>query len=71
MDELVSYNKKNSESLLSFHRTGGINPIFAQELHRQHIDRVVDGALKDANLSAADVDAIAVTNRPGEDIRDK
>lgn len=49
-----------------FYRTGGINPSFAQELHRIHIESVVDDALKAANLSVADLDAIAVTNRPGK-----
>lgn len=47
-------------------RTGGINPNFAQELHRMHIESVVDDALNEANVSIADVDAIAVTNRPGK-----
>lgn len=46
-------------------RTGGINPIFAQELHRLHIENVATKALQQANLTVADVDAIAVTNRPG------
>lgn len=31
-----------------------------------HIESVVDDALREANLSVADLDAIAVTNRPGK-----
>lgn len=31
-----------------------------------YIEGVVDGALKDANFSVNDLDAIAVTNRPGK-----
>lgn len=47
-------------------RYGGINPPMAQEFHRQHIECVVNEALSVANLNVADdVDAIAVTNRPG------
>lgn len=30
-----------------------------------HIEGVVDAALEQANLAVSDVDAIAVTNRPG------
>lgn len=46
-------------------RCGGINPPIAQEFHRQHIELVVAESLAKANLSVNDVDAIAVTNRPG------
>ncbi|XP_031637954.1 probable tRNA N6-adenosine threonylcarbamoyltransferase, mitochondrial [Contarinia nasturtii] len=53
-------------SQLQFHlRAGGINPIFAQELHRLHIEDVVTEALEGANMKVTDVDAIAVTNEPG------
>lgn len=31
-----------------------------------HIESVVDDALKGTNLSMTDLDAIAVTNRPGK-----
>lgn len=51
------------------HRYGGIIPPIAQDLHRQHIERVVAGALQPSahhrQYTVADVDAIAVTNRPG------
>lgn len=39
--------------------------MFANELHREHIEGVVARALNDAKLSVSDVDAVAVTNRPG------
>lgn len=51
---------------LNPYRNGGIDPNFAQELHRLHIENVVTEALQGANLTVADVDAIAVTNRPGK-----
>lgn len=51
--------------LFEFPRTGGINPNFAQELHRMYIESVVDDALNEANLSVDNLDAIAVTSRPG------
>lgn len=44
---------------------GGILPPIAQESHRRHIEQVVSRSLKEANVSIIDVDAIAVTNRPG------
>lgn len=37
----------------------------AQEFHRQHIECVLNETLLRANLTVADVDAIAVTTRPG------
>lgn len=37
----------------------------AQEFHRQHIECVVQESLFRANLTVADLDAIAVTSRPG------
>ena len=44
---------------------GGIIPPVAQAFHREHIERVVDESLKQANVAVEDLDAIAVTNRPG------
>ncbi|XP_031637987.1 probable tRNA N6-adenosine threonylcarbamoyltransferase, mitochondrial [Contarinia nasturtii] len=53
-------------SQLQFHnKCGGINPPIAQEFHRLHIEDVVTEALKGANMKVTDVDAIAVTSRPG------
>ncbi|KAL1399007.1 hypothetical protein pipiens_008523, partial [Culex pipiens pipiens] len=44
---------------------GGIIPPVAQEFHRDHIENVVQRTLDQANMSCGDLDAIAVTNRPG------
>jgi N6-L-threonylcarbamoyladenine synthase len=44
---------------------GGVVPELAARAHLQVVDRVVDGALREAGLSLADVDAIAVTAGPG------
>ncbi|KAJ6633197.1 putative tRNA N6-adenosine threonylcarbamoyltransferase, mitochondrial [Pseudolycoriella hygida] len=58
-----------SESVHSQHsqhlRYGGIIPPIAGELHRQNIENVVSEAFRKANLTPNDIDAIAVTNRPG------
>lgn len=45
---------------------GGIIPPIAQELHRQNIARVVDETMAQAKLDFNELDAIAVTNRPGK-----
>lgn len=44
---------------------GGIIPPVAQEFHRENIESVVQRTLDQANMSCADLDGIAVTNRPG------
>lgn len=49
-------------------RSGGIYPAFAQEFHRQNIEKVVTNALQNAKLTVADIDAIAVTTRPGKSL---
>lgn len=46
-------------------RYGGVNPIVAHDLHRDNIEAVTTEALNKASLSMKDVDAIAVTTRPG------
>lgn len=46
-------------------RYGGIIPPIAQDLHRKNIERVVADCLATSNLTVSDLDAIAVTNRPG------
>lgn len=46
---------------------GGIIPPIAQDLHRQNIEAVVDNAVKKAQISIDDVDAIATTVKPGND----
>ncbi|CAI9728163.1 probable tRNA N6-adenosine threonylcarbamoyltransferase, mitochondrial isoform X1 [Octopus vulgaris] len=44
---------------------GGIIPPIAQKLHQQHIAGVVEKAFEEANVTLEDVDAIAVTVKPG------
>jgi N6-L-threonylcarbamoyladenine synthase len=44
---------------------GGVVPSIAQAAHKEAIDRVVDQALAQAGISAAQLDAIAVTVGPG------
>lgn len=44
---------------------GGVIPELASRLHQQQIIRVVQSALKEANLSAKDLDAVAFTRGPG------
>lgn len=44
---------------------GGILPPIAQSFHRKHIERIVEESLQKANVKPEDLDAIAVTNRPG------
>lgn len=44
---------------------GGILPPVAQDFHRLHIERVVDESLKKADVKIENLNAIAVTNRPG------
>lgn len=44
---------------------GGVVPSLAQQAHRDAIDRIVDSALTSASVSAADLDAVAVTVGPG------
>ncbi|MBL7916587.1 MAG: tRNA (adenosine(37)-N6)-threonylcarbamoyltransferase complex transferase subunit TsaD [Bacteroidia bacterium] len=44
---------------------GGVVPELASRAHQQHIIPVVDQALRQANVSKKDLDAIAFTNGPG------
>lgn len=44
---------------------GGVVPEIASRLHTENISWVVSKALKDANTTLEDVEAIAVTNEPG------
>lgn len=46
-------------------RLGGINPIIAREYHRDHIGDVTAKALRQASVKIDDLDAIAVTTKPG------
>lgn len=45
---------------------GGIIPTIAQDLHRQNIENVVDGAIRAANLNYEAITAIATTVKPGK-----
>ena len=44
---------------------GGVMPSLAQREHEEHIDWVIDKALKSASMNLPDIDAIAVTTGPG------
>ncbi|KAJ9573959.1 hypothetical protein L9F63_008649, partial [Diploptera punctata] len=44
---------------------GGIIPPIARDLHKESIENVVNEALKAADISVSDVDAIATTVKPG------
>eukprot|EP01127_Copromyxa_protea_P020987 TRINITY_DN7105_c0_g1_i1.p1 TRINITY_DN7105_c0_g1~~TRINITY_DN7105_c0_g1_i1.p1 ORF type:complete len:370 (-),score=60.12 TRINITY_DN7105_c0_g1_i1:335-1444(-) len=43
----------------------GITPFVAAELHRENIDKTVEGAMSQAGISFKDLTAIAVTRGPG------
>ena len=45
---------------------GGIIPPVARDLHKDHIDQVVNKALKESQLNFSDLDGIAVTVKPGK-----
>ncbi len=44
---------------------GGVVPEIASRAHIEAVSGVVDGALKEAGITMADIDAIGVTNAPG------
>ena len=44
---------------------GGVVPEIASRMHTENITMVLEETLKKANMSVADVDAIAVTQKPG------
>ncbi|XP_028030330.1 probable tRNA N6-adenosine threonylcarbamoyltransferase, mitochondrial [Bombyx mandarina] len=46
-------------------RYGGVNPFIAHELHREHIETAVTEALSTAKIKIKDIDAVAVTVKPG------
>ncbi len=53
-------------SQIAIHKEyGGVVPEIASRQHIKAIDRVVDEALKNANISKKDIDAVAVTYGPG------
>ncbi|XP_051937899.1 tRNA N6-adenosine threonylcarbamoyltransferase, mitochondrial [Hippocampus zosterae] len=46
-------------------RTGGIIPTVAQQLHREHIERVVQEALERSGVDPCQLSAVATTVKPG------
>lgn len=46
-------------------RYGGVNPLVAYELHRNNIELAVNEALEKASINIENVDAVAVTTKPG------
>jgi len=54
-----------SSSMDQHARFGGVVPEIAARAHLEALDSVLTQALKDANISIYDVDAVAVTNGPG------
>uniref|UniRef100_A0A914BV93 N(6)-L-threonylcarbamoyladenine synthase n=1 Tax=Acrobeloides nanus TaxID=290746 RepID=A0A914BV93_9BILA len=46
-------------------RLGGISPLTSATVGRTVIDRLVDECLDESNIRLSDLDAIAVTTRPG------
>ncbi len=73
-DETACALVKNGHEILSnvvssqinIHKKfGGVIPEVASRIHVENISVVVEEALKEANLTIADVDAIAVTQGPG------
>lgn len=55
-------SNKYNDFFFSF---GGIVPPIAQQLHRDKIHQVVTDTFEQTNINIEDIDAIAVTNRPG------
>ncbi|KAI3743791.1 hypothetical protein L1987_56858 [Smallanthus sonchifolius] len=61
--EILSQVVSSQADLLA--RYGGVAPKMAEEAHSQVIDQVVQDALDKANLTEADLSAVAVTIGPG------
>uniref|UniRef100_A0A182QZQ6 N(6)-L-threonylcarbamoyladenine synthase n=1 Tax=Anopheles farauti TaxID=69004 RepID=A0A182QZQ6_9DIPT len=59
---LSEYIHSQQNSHLKF---GGIIPPVAQDIHRANIENVVRKTFELANIHPTDIDAVAVTNRPG------
>nr|WP_243108454.1 tRNA (adenosine(37)-N6)-threonylcarbamoyltransferase complex transferase subunit TsaD [Maliibacterium massiliense] len=51
--------------IMEHRRFGGVVPEIAARMHLESVDDVVDQALAEADLTLADIDAIAVTRGPG------
>ncbi|XP_047456347.1 probable tRNA N6-adenosine threonylcarbamoyltransferase, mitochondrial [Mugil cephalus] len=66
MDENASILGESLHSQKEVHlRTGGIIPTVAQQLHREHIGRVVQEALERSGVTPAQLSAVATTVKPG------
>ncbi|CAG9560586.1 unnamed protein product [Danaus chrysippus] len=46
-------------------RYGGVNPLIARDMHRENIEKAVFKCLENSSLSMDNIDAIAVTVKPG------
>lgn len=73
-DETAAAVVKNGREVLSnvintqidLHKKyGGVVPEIASRKHIENIDAVIDAALEEADMSLADIDAVAVTYGPG------
>jgi len=73
-DETAAAIVKNGQEILSnvvnsqiqvHQQFGGVVPELASRKHIENIGLVVESAFRQANLSYKDIDAVAVTNRPG------
>lgn len=73
-DETAAAIVKNGHQILSnvvnsqiklHQQFGGVVPELASRKHIENIGLVVETAFQQANLAYADIDAVAVTNRPG------
>lgn len=66
---LLVYSEKKLKKSICACSNGGIIPTIAQDLHRNHIEDVVENAIKAANLTYNDITAIATTVKPGRNIQ--
>ncbi len=73
-DETAAAVVKNGKEILSniinsqiniHSQFGGVVPEVASRKHIENISLVVDAAFREAGLAYSDIDAVAVTNRPG------
>jgi N6-L-threonylcarbamoyladenine synthase len=54
-----------ASQMLEHARYGGVVPEVASRRHVEQMNRVLQAALDEAGMTLADIDAVAVTNRPG------
>jgi len=66
VDDGVAVRSNIVSSQIDLHKKyGGVVPEIASRAHIERLDAVIEEAMKTTNCSADEVDAIAVTNRPG------